>query len=123
MSISFSEAQAQAIERALFDGFREGIINRLKSGYNTPFDKAVDAAISPHLATITTITSEIIREMVGREDFREQIKSALTTKLAKLLIERFGGELEKQVNVLKSDPTTRARITTAIEDIVKSAAK
>jgi hypothetical protein len=39
--------------------------------------------------------------------------------LAKVLIQRFGGEMEKQVNVLKSDPTTRARITLAIEEIVK----
>jgi hypothetical protein len=35
------------------------------------------------------------------------------------LVQRFGGELEKQVNALKSDPTTRARITIAIEEIVK----
>lgn len=42
--------------------------------------------------------------------------------LAKTLVQRFGGEIEKQVNVFKSDPTTRARITLAIEDIVKQGA-
>jgi hypothetical protein len=53
------------------------------------------------------------------DEFREQIATQIRHKLASVLVARFGGELEKQVNVLKSDPTTRARITLAIEEIIK----
>jgi hypothetical protein len=67
-----------------------------------------------------TLLVEGIKSALSDESFRDQIKAALRTKLAKVLIERFGGELEKQVNTLKSDPATRARITLAIEEIIKT---
>lgn len=49
--------------------------------------------------------------------------TAVRTTLAKTLVQKFGRELEKQVNALKSDPTTRARITIVIEEIVASKGK
>ncbi len=107
------------MENAVRDGIREGIKAKF-TGYNTPLDNLMKAAIEAHAAKFRTLLEESISTCVMNEEFRQEIKSAVHHHLAKTLIQRFGGEIEKQVNVLKSDPTTRARITLAIEEIVKT---
>jgi hypothetical protein len=62
---------------------------------------------------------QAVASCVGDPEFVESIRVAVRQSLAKTLVQRFGGELEKQVNALKSDPITRARITLALEEIVK----
>ena len=47
------------------------------------------------------------------------MKDALNNKLAKVIVARMGGELEKQVNALKANPLTRAKITLAIEQCLE----
>jgi hypothetical protein len=110
----------QAFENAIRDGIREGVTKRMSSGYNSPMDKAIDAALQTHFDKFRVLMEESIATCICDQEFRTQIAQAVRHQLAKTLIQRFGGEMEKQVNVLKSDPTTRARITLAIEEIVKS---
>lgn len=108
-------------ENAIRDAIREGIKSKM-GGYNSELDKIVNAAITRHADKFRVLLEEGISEAVLDADFRKEIKQAVNRTLAKTLVQRFGGEIEKQVNVLKSDPTTRARITLAIEDIVKQGA-
>lgn len=110
----------QAIGNAIRDGIREGISKRLGDSYNSPMNKAIDAALQVHFDEFRTLMEESIATCTRDSEFRATIAQAVRHQLAKTLIQRFGGEMEKQVNVLKSDPTTRARITLAIEEIVKS---
>lgn len=105
--------------RAIQDGMREGIKNKLTQSYQNPLDDLMKQAVAKHDAAIRSMLSDALASAIGDVQFREEIKAAVRHTLAKTLISRFGGELEKQVNVLKSDPTTRARITLAIEEIVK----
>ena len=39
-------------------------------------------------------------------------------KLAKVLISQYGGEIEKTVGQLKANPTSRAKITMAIDSVM-----
>lgn len=108
------------VERAVCEGIREGIKSKI-TGYSSPLDKMLTAAIEKHTSAMRNILEDAIGSAVQTAEFRQQVTNAVHSHLAKSLIQRFGGEIEKQVNVLKSDPTTRARITIAIEEIVKSA--
>lgn len=107
------------LQNAIQDGIREGIKAKL-TGYNSPLDKLLTAAIEANAAKFRTLLEESISTCVANEDFRKKVRDATQRTLAKTLVQRFGGEIEKQVNALKSDPTTRARITLAIEEIVKT---
>lgn len=102
------------------DGIRDGIAAKFKQTYNNPMEKMVEDAISSHRTDIISLISESIGSLLGDENFRTQIQSQVSSLLAKQLIQKFGGELEKQVNALKSDPATRARITLAIDSIVSN---
>lgn len=107
------------LERAVNDAFRAGI-KKAFTGYNSPLDKLVAAAIDKQSSAFRALLEEAIGTCVLNDGFRQEIREAVHRHLAKTLIQRFGGEIEKQVNVLLSDPTTRARITLAIGEIVKT---
>lgn len=106
------------LENAIRDGLREGIKSKL-TGYNDPLNKLLNDAITARTSQLRALLDEAIAACIEDPEFRQNIREATSKTLAKTLVQRFGGELEKQVNVLKSDPTTRARITLAIEEIVK----
>ncbi len=108
------------LENALKDGIREGVKSKLAASYNNPLDKLIESCLTAHSSSFRAMLEESISSCVKDGDFRKQIAESVRHTLAKTLVSRFGGEMEKQVNVLKSDPTTRARITLAIEEIVKT---
>jgi len=112
----------QEMLNAVRDGIRDGVKAKFSQSYSSPLDKLLQAAIDRHSGSFKSMLEDAIGSCVNDATFREEIASATRTLLAKTLVQRFGGEIEKQVNALKSDPTTRARITLAIEDIVKSTA-
>jgi len=113
----------QALENAIRDGIREGIKTRLAAGYNNPVDKMIADAISAKADKFRSLLDNSLQSCLGDTEFQETIKSAVRSVLAKTIVQRFGGELEKSVNTLKSDPITRARIVTAIDDIIKDKQK
>lgn len=108
----------QQILLAVQDGIRDGVKQKL-GGYGSPIDKLISEILIKHDSELRKLLDESITSAIGNQEFREEIRKEIRHRLASLLVQRFGGELEKQVNLLKSDPTTRARITLAIEQIVK----
>lgn len=108
------------IFNAVRDGIRAGVSKRFTDLYNNPLDRIIKDAIERHSMAFRTLLEDSITTCMSDAEFRSDIAQAVRHSLAKILIQRFGGEMEKQVNVLKNDPTTRARITLAIEEIVKS---
>ena len=108
----------EVLYAAIREGLREGVAAKFKQSYNNPMDKMIDDAVSKHRPALTSLIADSIGSLLGDEQFRNQIQSQVSSLLAKQLVQKFGGELEKQVNALKSDPATRARITLAIDSIV-----
>lgn len=102
------------------DGLRTAVKDSLSRSYNSPLDGLLVKIIGEQSNAIRLLLVEGISEAMVDGAFRDEVKAALRTHLARVLVQRFGGELEKQVNTLKSDPATRARITLAIEEILKT---
>lgn len=96
----------------------ESVVKELV-GYNKPLSELTSRVIKANEQELYDLINTEFSGLLQSDCFREELKSALNSKLAKVLIGRMGGELESQVNKLKADPTTRARITLAIEEIVK----
>jgi hypothetical protein len=112
----------QLLENALRNGVRESVKKCFESSYNSPLEPLIKTALGKYNDKLRAMLEDGIASCIDDKAFRDNIAAAVRHSLAKTLIQRFGGEMEKQVNVLKSDPTTRARITLAIEEIVKSKA-
>jgi len=112
----------QEILNAVRDGIRKGVSSMLENQYHSPLHKVLSDVVAAKTNEFRGLLEEAIASCVSDQGFRDEVRIAVRSKMAKLLIDRFGGEMEKQVNALKSDPTTRARITLAIEEIVKQKA-
>lgn len=110
---------SKLLENAIKDGLREAVKSRFTASYNNPLDALITNALREQAVSLHTLITEAIRACVADNGFRLAIADGVRSQLCKTLVQRFGGELEKQVNQLKSDPAMRARITLAIEEIVK----
>jgi hypothetical protein len=103
---------------AVKQGLSQAVRDRLTSAYgDPPFAKVLQDIVAQQVPEMRTMLTAAVTDAIADPEFRDELRLALRASLAKLLVSRFGGELEKQVNALKSDPATRARITLAIEQI------
>ena len=110
------------VEQTVKESIAAAVQTKL-GAYGSPLDAIIADVIKQHDGPIRSLLLDSIGSAFRDDGFRGTVASAVRAKLARTLIERFGGELEKQVNQLKSDPLTRARITTAIDEIVKAGVK
>jgi len=91
-------------------------------GYNKPLSKLTAQVISDNEDALYRVINDEVVALLDSDTFKVELKAALNKKLAKVLISRFGGELEKRVNKLQADPTTRAKLTLAIDKVVNGEA-
>lgn len=99
---------------AIYDSISKELI-----GYNKPLSNFVNAVMLEHETAFKTIINCEISNLLNADDFKIAIKTALHDKLARILISKMGGELEKKINELKQDPTTRAKITLALNKMIE----
>ena len=86
--------------------------------YSSPLMEAVRSALSDHKEKLHNLASESVAELIGSSEFKQVMKTEMKRKLAKVLISQYGGELEKTVGKLKADPTSRAKMTLAIDSVM-----
>lgn len=97
----------------------DAIKAKLTAGYNSPLDLLIKQSIDKHEAGIRSALDSAIQGAL-QGDFAVALADACTRKLAKVLISKMEGELEKRVGELRSSPEFRSRLTVAVDDLVKS---
>lgn len=113
---------AMELLAAVKQGLQQAVRDKLVSNYgDSPFVGALNKVVAVQSQALLDMLVNCITGAVGDPEFVKEIQATVRARLAKILVERFGGELEKQVNLLKSNPATRAKLTLAIEEIAKGA--
>lgn len=110
------------MEQQILSAVKKAMASAIESelvGYNKPLSKLTERVVFNNEDELYHLINNEFVSLLKETGFREELKKALRTKLAKSLISRMGGELEKRVNEMKADPSTRARITLAIDDCLK----
>jgi hypothetical protein len=102
------------VEKAMGEAITKELV-----GYNKPLSKLTERVIEENSTELFTLINDEFASLLNGDGFKDALREALQHKLAKTLIARMGGELEKQVNELKQNPQTRAKITLAISQIVE----
>lgn len=118
--------EASKLDRDIQQAIRASIgvaVKEKLGGYNSPLDPIVKRAIDRISGNLESMIVGCITSLTDTAEFKEQVREALHEKLARTLVSRFGGELEKQVNDLKANPSTRAQITLAIARIASGSDK
>ncbi len=110
------------MEKELLKAVKAGIQSAMAgamASYDSPIKKAVNHVLNEHSPEIARLVNEEVVEMLSSSTFRGALKLEIHSKLGKIIVSKFSGELEKKVNELKQDPTTRARITLAINRLIE----
>ena len=94
-------------------------ISKELCGYKKPLSVLVGKVIDRHQAEVVDIIDNEFVKLLGGDGFKDSLKDALNAKMARVLVSKMGGELEKRVNELKQNPETRAKITLAVGNIIK----
>lgn len=88
------------------------------TSYNSPLVEAVKSALSNEGEKLKSISQDAVSDLLNSAEFSKIMKEEMKRKLARVLISQFGGEIEKVVGKLKADPTTRAKMTIAIDGVI-----
>ena len=80
--------------------------------------EAIRSALSDHKEKLHELAGESVSELINSDEFKDTMKLEMKRKLAKVLISQYGGELEKTVGKLKANPTSRAKMTLAIDNVM-----
>ncbi len=95
------------------------ISERLGNGYDSPLNKIIDDVVVAHAAQISSVVSECLEETLGTKEFKKAVKTEFSHKIAKSLVAKLEGTVERAVEKMRQDQTLRARLVLAIENIIK----
>ena len=90
------------------------------TGYNSSFNKMVNEVVEGHSLKIKGIIEDNFTKVINSKEFDKAVNNAFTHKLAKILVGKLEGSIEKCVTTLRSDPTIKAKMVLAIEQIIKA---
>jgi len=105
-------------EKAIVNAVEQELV-----GYNKPLSKFVTEVLESHKEDFITLIDGEVSSMINSKDFKKALSTVLNEKIARVLVGRLGGELEKQVNALKANPETRAKITLAVAKVIDETSK
>lgn len=110
------------LESEIVSAAHSAIITGIKKqleGYNSPIDPLVKSVVEANSSSLRERLDGAVKTALSG-DFAAAMEDACAKKLAKVLISKMEGEIEKQANELRSSPEFRAKLTVAISEVVKS---
>ena len=86
--------------------------------YDSPFNKLVEQSVASHKDQFSALMNKAFDLVLADEDFTKELVDGLRQKIARVLIGKMDGEVEKKINEWKADPQRRAKLTLAIAGIL-----
>ena len=93
-------------------------INSTLTGYNSPLNKLVTDVVNKHTGELRDTIEDSFSKVILTDEFKESVNNAFNHKLARILVDKLEGAIEKRANELRSDPTMKAKMIIAIEGLI-----
>ncbi len=113
----FNENEILELARS---AIKEKIIERFASSYNSPLNKCADSVFAEHEDEFKKLFRDALSQIVNSKSFKAIIYEEFTHKVAKNLVAKLEGSIEKATNELRQDPILKSKMILAIEDIINS---
>lgn len=101
------------------EAIKEQIVARFGSGYNSPLHKIIDECMANYDGELRSLVNSSLEGLFSSPDFKKIISEEFTRKVAKTMVGKLEGTVERAVDKLKQDETLKARMILAIENIIK----
>lgn len=118
MNIDFNQRIEQEVGNSI-----KTAVSALLEGYNSPLSPLINQAVKNNAAAITTLLQDSIQSCLTNPDFTRVVRDECDRRLAKALVAKFDGAIEQELNKMKSDPVTRAKVTIAIAEMMEKVRK
>jgi hypothetical protein len=108
-------------DKLILDTVRENlhkVIGDKLSGYDSPLKKMIEDAFKIHDQELRDLVYQSLGMAIKQEDFKIAVKQAFDHKIARCMVEHLSSSVDKAVNAIRSDPTIKARMVLAIEEII-----
>lgn len=89
------------------------------TGYSSPLNSICDEVVAEHRDELREIMNDAFSKTIKNKGFKEAVQEEFTRKVAKNLVAKLEGSVEKAVEILRQDATLRSRMILAIENIIK----
>lgn len=109
--------------------YEEEIISTVKSlvisgvkhldGYNNPFRKIAESITQEYEKEIKEIMNDCLKNILTDEEFKTEIRQAIGQKVVREFASQSESCISRTVQKLKQDETFRARLTIAIDNLLK----
>lgn len=107
------------VSEIVFDALNIKIGERLDN-YSSPLNKIIDDVVLEESEKIRGICRKALTTVISDKSFEKNIKEEFQRKVAKSLVGKLEGSVEKAVEVLRQNPQMRAEMILAIEKIITS---
>lgn len=110
------------IKKEVLNLLAESIKSKVAShleGYSSPLTQIVNEVVDKHTPAIRKMVDEFLTESLGSSEFRTALKEEFNHKIAKTMVGKLEGSVEKAVEVLRQDQTLRAKMVVALDNIIK----
>jgi len=109
----------ERVYREVCEGLSRAISERMNRGYaDNPLNQMIDQVVQSRADRLRPMIEGALDSAFSK-DFQECLSEAITHKLARVLISKVEGEIEKRANDLRTSPEFRAKLTLAIEKAIK----
>jgi len=100
------------------EGVEKAIVDAI-GGYSSPLSTFAKEVIQNHAEEMKSLMDNALVKTIRSKEFEKEVMSAFTHKLARTLLGKIEGEVDKAVNMFRQDPVRRAKVVSAIEKIVQ----
>lgn len=108
-------------EKIILSSVQSSIHEAIKTkitSYDSPLNPIIIDAFKVHSDSIRGILYEALGECVKTKEFKQSVKEAFYHKVSRALVDGMAGSVDKAVNSFKQDPTIKAKMILAIEEII-----
>ncbi len=91
---------------------------RFGSAYNSPLKEIMDEVVADHREEIRKIFDDALTTTLVSKEFKTAVREEFQHKVAKNLVGKMEGSVEKAVEVLRQNPTLKSRMILAVENII-----
>ncbi len=117
--MKIEKAITEEVIKMLGDAIVTKLASRFASPYSSPLDKIVDKVVTEHMEDLEQIANNCLSAVVKDEQFKQLVQDQFKHKMARALVGKLEGTVDKAADKLRQDPAFRARMVLAIEALIK----
>lgn len=118
--INVMEKLEKEILKAVESSLTEVMKNTL-GGYSSPLSELMRKVVEKHSEAIEVTVDSAFKTVIDSGGFKETVLKEFEHKVAKLLLAKLEGSVEKAVNAIRNNPSNKAKMLLAVERLVDDA--